>query len=181
MTWVRNNFWFILAGAVPGIIVGTFIEARMSANPPGKPVVYNGQPSVTLPLYGAGMQPGQVPNQTQLDRIEAKLDKLLKMAEAEPQPIPANQAEGLTPLSSAAGKCFECHSPDTAERSGGGFKMFAPIEGGFGFAPLSDRQRQQIVKRVTTEDPGFKMPPPKSKVQLTPEEKTALVEAHTPK
>lgn len=169
---------FALLMMVGPLLMGLGL-GHLTATPPGKP--YNGQPAVTIPLYGAAAAPGQVPNQSQLDRIEAKLDKLLKLAEEEPQPIPANQAEGLTPLSSAANKCFECHAPDTAERSGGGFKMFAPIEGGFGFAPLSDRQRQQIVKRVTTEDPGFKMPPPKSKVQLTPEEKTALVEAHTPK
>src|SRR5437867_6462396 len=75
--------------------------------------------------------------------------------------------------------CFKCHGPDASERKGGkkgvGLRLDIP-EGAF--ADLGERsaivprhhEKSELVRRITTDDPDDKMPPPKSGKKLTAQE-----------
>jgi hypothetical protein len=136
-----------------------------------------GTATVTVPAYGAAYngaadQQAAVA-QSQLDRIEAKLDKLLKMAEPE---IPADNVTtkpGNVPaaLAGAAQKCAQCHHADVAKEKGNGFALFT--EDGK-FADIQDRDRRRLVTYVKT----GKMPPAPNK--LADPEKAALLEVFDP-
>lgn len=151
-----------------------FVIGSLAAGPPGS------YPTVTVPLYGAGLAqapapaPGDVTDvKADLKRIEEKLDRLLKLLEDAAKDDPSGPAKAPgSALSSGATKCAACHFPDVAEQKGGGFKLFTAAGA---FAQLTPRQRTQVVKRVTTADPSFLMPPPKSDVRLTDAERAALV------
>jgi mono/diheme cytochrome c family protein len=141
----------------------------------------NPNPTVTVPLYGAGLvQPAAAPGQSveeRLTRMEAKLDKLLKLIEDAAADVPAGDPTKAPPranqaaLVRGASACATCHHVNVAEQKGGGFRLFAPSGA---FAALTPRQKVQLQKRLSTEDPAFRMPPPASGVKITDEERAAL-------
>jgi hypothetical protein len=79
--------------------------------------------------------------------------------------------------------CFKCHGPDAKERKGGkkgvGLRLDVP-EGAFadltGHSAIVPRhpEKSELVRRITTDDPDDKMPPPESGKKLTLEEITLL-------
>jgi mono/diheme cytochrome c family protein len=148
---------------------------------------YNAYPTVSVPLYGVGLAPQQPATpgegnsvEERLARMEAKLDKLLKLIEDELTPVdpPADpKAAASQPpaaLISGASKCANCHMPTTAGDKGGGFALFTAAGT---FANLNQRQLAQVRKRLATTDPSFQMPPPGSGTVLTDPERAALVSA----
>lgn len=158
LAWVIS----IVAGFVLVVMFAT------ASTPLGKEVV-------KLPAYGAGMAPQQqstIPPELEkrLADIESKLDKLLNLIEAEA----SIQQPGADALISGATKCSQCHLPNVAQGKGGGFTLFTN-EGHF--VDLQERQKQQVLKRLSTIDPNFQMPPPRSGVQLTEQERAALLSA----
>jgi hypothetical protein len=139
-----------------------------------------------LPAYGAQAAPQPPPPsplEQRLQAIEAdlkaaneKLDRLLKLVEDDAAGGPQN-GEPPAALISAATRCEKCHAPDTADK-GGGFVLFAFTDKektGLAFAALNSFQKQKAVKRLTTQDAGFKMPPPPSGPPLTEAERAALL------
>ncbi len=79
--------------------------------------------------------------------------------------------------------CFKCHGPDAKERKGGdhGLRLDTPEGaqadlGGYRAIVPGQPAKSELVKRITTEDPDNKMPPPKSGKKLTPAE-VALLQA----
>jgi cytochrome c553 len=136
---------------------------------------------VQVPLYGAGYTQAAVEgggfaeaDRSTLRRIEDKLDRVLKIAEAAegpPADKPAEPAQGgeARPgdaLRAAAGKCVACHHVDKFEKSGGGFQLFG-ADGSF--AKLSDRDRRKVAQMVESGQM-----PPEGRPPLSAEEKSAL-------
>src|SRR6185436_12407538 len=72
-------------------------------------------------------------------------------------------------------RCFACHGPDEKARKAklrldtreGALKA---LEGGMFVVKPGDAAHSELVRRISTEDPDDKMPPPKSKLSLTPDE-----------
>ena len=140
---------------------------------------YHNAMTVTVPAYGAGYGGGAdsavVALKDQLDRIEAKLDKLTRLAEADT----AAAAEGVTTkpgtvppaLTSAAQKCAQCHHADVAETKGNGFALFDP-DGKF--AKIAERDRRRLVSYVKS----GKMPP--QPLRLTDAERGAILDVFDP-
>lgn len=157
--------------------------------------------SIIVPLHGAGYLAGQDPNavppvpppppagqpadpqpaggQTQLDRIEAKLDKLLKALEDAPGESKPPDGAASAPdasakaVGSAMTKCAQCHSTEAATVKGGDFVMFdkADKDGKVRFIVKDGRDLRRIVQKVNSGQM------PKPPVTLTPGEKAALVGA----
>lgn len=127
---------------------------------------------LTVPAYGAGLaEPGSQTQQGQLDRLEAKVDKILKLLEElEDKPNDGKPAPGEAPsaLRSAAGVCAKCHHTDVANEKGNGFAMFDE-EGKF--AKIADRDRRRLISYVST----GKMPPAPQK--LSEAERKAMIGA----
>src|SRR5262245_33689693 len=79
--------------------------------------------------------------------------------------------------------CFKCHGPDAGERKGGkkgkGLRLdtpegaFADLDGHSAIVPRNP-EKSEVVRRITTEDPDDKMPPPKSGKKLTSQEIATL-------
>src|SRR6185436_3576274 len=70
--------------------------------------------------------------------------------------------------------CFKCHGPDGKERKGGkkGLRLDTPEGaqvdlGGYRAIVPGQPDKSELVKRITTEDPDDKMPPPDSGKKLT--------------
>jgi len=75
--------------------------------------------------------------------------------------------------------CFKCHGPDPKERKGakklGGLRLDttdgARLDlGGYAAIVPGHPEKSELIKRITTNDPDDKMPPPKSGKKLQPNE-----------
>src|SRR5262245_64956610 len=72
--------------------------------------------------------------------------------------------------------CFKCHGPDASERKGGkkgkGLRLDTP-DGALadlgGYSAIVPRQpeKSEVIRRIITDDPDDKMPPPKSGKKLS--------------
>ena len=73
-------------------------------------------------------------------------------------------------------RCFSCHGPDAAARKAGlrldlEEEAFAVLEESGGRALVGGSLKHSVAfQRMITDDPELKMPPPESKLSLTPEE-----------
>lgn len=172
------NRWLARVVAVGGVVALSLAFA--GASNPTYPVA---TPTVTMPLYGAGLAPQQPPApsgasvEERLARLEQKIDRVLKIiedaaADEKANGAPAPPRSNRETLIGGATKCAACHHADVADAKGGGFKLFTAAGA---FAPLSARQKQQVSKRLVTNDASFLMPPPASGVKLTDDERAALV------
>lgn len=147
-------------------------------------------PTLTLPLYGAGLatekEDSPPPGDDRLSRLEAKVDKiqatldrLLKLAEEEAAgpPTPARGAAqpNQAALNSGATKCANCHAPAVAEKKGDGFVMFVETPNGLNFSSLRAADRKRIVDKVGAGE----MPKPPH--QLSTDEKAAIIAAFSSK
>ena len=79
-------------------------------------------------------------------------------------------------------KCFACHGPDKAKQKAG-LRLDLP-EGAFSRLPESPGKfaivpgnlgKSEVVKRILSEDPSYKMPTPKSHLELSSREKAVLI------
>lgn len=79
-------------------------------------------------------------------------------------------------------KCFACHGPDKAKQKAG-LRLDLP-EGAFSLLPESPGKfaivpgnigKSEVVKRILSVDPSYKMPLPKSHLVLTSKEKAVLI------
>jgi hypothetical protein len=79
-------------------------------------------------------------------------------------------------------KCFACHGPDKAKQKAG-LRLDLP-EGAFSRLPESPGKfaivpgnlgKSEMVKRILSEDPSYKMPTPKSHLELSAREKAVLI------
>ena len=79
-------------------------------------------------------------------------------------------------------KCFACHGPDKAKQKAG-LRLDLP-EGAFSRLPESPGKfaivpgnlgKSEIVKRILSVDPSYKMPSPKSHLELSSREKAVLI------
>ena len=79
--------------------------------------------------------------------------------------------------------CFKCHGPDAHERKGGkkgqGLRLDTPDGaqadlGGHSAIVPGHPEKSELIRRITTEDPDDKMPPPKSGKKLAPQEMALL-------
>src|SRR5262245_38222351 len=75
--------------------------------------------------------------------------------------------------------CFKCHGPDAKERKGGkkgeGLRLDTAegAQANLGdYKPIvpGHPEKSEVVRRITTDDPDDKMPPPKSGKKLTAQE-----------
>lgn len=85
---------------------------------------------------------------------------------------PLNFSRDIRPILSA--KCFACHGPDSKDRDAG-FRLdieegaFADLGGYTAIVPGKPNE-SELVLRITAEDDSERMPPPKHKNPLAPEE-----------
>lgn len=158
----------LVAGSAAGLLL---------ANPPVS------TPTITLPLYGAGVaaEPAAPPEdadalkrlEAKVDALQATLDKLLKIVEEEaaaPKPVASPKPDDGRPtpaLIAAAGKCATCHHVNVATAKGGKFALFN-ADGTF--ADIRPTDRKRIVEKVTSGEM------PKPPLVLSPEEKSAVVD-----
>jgi len=74
-------------------------------------------------------------------------------------------------------RCYKCHGPDENARKadlrfdieGHAFAMLDSIEETFAIVP-GDLEESQLVRRISSTDPDFQMPPPESKLSLSKRE-----------
>src|SRR5260221_7509371 len=75
--------------------------------------------------------------------------------------------------------CFKCHGPDAKERKGGkkgvGLRLDTPDgalaeSGGHSAIVPRHPEKSELIRRITTDDPDDKMPPPNSGKKLTTQE-----------
>lgn len=78
-------------------------------------------------------------------------------------------------------RCFKCHGPDKNAIEGGlslntpedAYKALGEKQDHFAIVPGSI-EKSELVSRIYSEDPGLKMPPPESNLELTEYEKAVL-------
>ena len=78
-------------------------------------------------------------------------------------------------------RCFKCHGPDKNAIEGGlslnfaedAYKALGEMKDHFAIVP-EDVKKSTLVDRIYSEDPGLKMPPPESNLELTEYEKAIL-------
>ena len=79
-------------------------------------------------------------------------------------------------------KCFACHGPDKAKQKAGlrldlpesAFSLLPESPGKFAIVP-GNLRKSEIVKRILSVDPSYKMPSPKSHLELSSREKAILI------
>jgi mono/diheme cytochrome c family protein len=171
--------WALLF-VVAALTIGGLILATPAARPDGYV-----RPTVTLAHYGAGLGPAaDAPVDVQPEwakRLEAKVDKLLKLIEEEAAkgadeaaPVAGAGRTAGSNLQAGAEVCAKCHAADVFKADGGGFQIFTDKGE---FRDFSERDLRKIVAELE----GQTMPPPKSKVALPKAQHDALLEAFKPK
>ncbi|MEE2989426.1 MAG: PSD1 and planctomycete cytochrome C domain-containing protein [Planctomycetota bacterium] len=68
-----------------------------------------------------------------------------------------------------ANHCFACHGPDAAKREGE-LRLDQPVAADRGIIVAGRPARSELIKRVLSNDPDIRMPPPASRKQLSPAE-----------
>ena len=68
-----------------------------------------------------------------------------------------------------ANHCFACHGPDAAKREGE-LRLDQPVAAVRGIIVAGKPARSELIKRVSSDDPELRMPPPDSRKQLSPAE-----------
>ena len=74
-------------------------------------------------------------------------------------------------------KCFSCHGPDANKREAGlrldieeeAYKALTETPGAHGLVPFKPNE-SEVYKRIVSDDPTFKMPPPESNLKLSDSE-----------
>jgi mono/diheme cytochrome c family protein len=170
----------VTSGRVAVLILTVTAGAGLCLAQYGSQATY---PTTTLPLYAGGMVQAQPPaaeapaaEPPWVQRIEGKLDRLLKLVEDEAGADPKAKAGGGAgdALVSAAGKCAACHAPDVAKQAGGDFTFFQKDGDGLQMIPASTENEWRTLRRNLP-----KMPPADNKkgvAPLTPAERQAMDE-----
>lgn len=76
-------------------------------------------------------------------------------------------------------RCFKCHGPDERARKQKlrldlGEGLFKDLDGGLAIVKPGDTNRSELIRRVFSSNPEEQMPPPDSKLRLTPGERELL-------
>ncbi len=74
--------------------------------------------------------------------------------------------------------CFQCHGPDSQTREGG-LRLDIELEakadrGGYAAIIAGDIANSEVLRRIDSDDPDERMPPPDSGVQLSPSDRETL-------
>jgi len=78
-------------------------------------------------------------------------------------------------------RCFKCHGPDKNAIEGGlslnssedAYKALGELKDHYAIVP-KDIEKSTLIERIYSDDPGLKMPPPESNLELTEYEKAVL-------
>ncbi|MFO0834269.1 MAG: DUF1553 domain-containing protein [Phycisphaerales bacterium] len=112
--------------------------------------------------------------------VPATPDPTSVAANPDPSPAPADRIsfnKQIRPILSD--RCFRCHGPDSAARKAD--LRLDSIEGatadlgaGYGALVPGDADNSELVARINSNDPDEVMPPPESKLSLSPSERELL-------
>jgi len=125
---------------------------------------------VVVPYYGATYgTPGgfSAAEAKRVVELLESIDRRLEAIEArQGGPVPLKKGPDLLALGKA--NCAACHTPTKADKSGGGFILFAD-DAATGLKPLSGREKTRITEAVQA---GTM--PPDGRKKLTPAERSAF-------
>lgn len=97
---------------------------------------------------------------------------ILSLHFAGAEPTTVDYSRDIQPI--LADKCFRCHGPDAATRQADlRLDQRATLEedrGGYRIIDLAKPSESELYRRITSDDPDIRMPPPQERLQLEPEE-----------